>query len=103
MRVNYAKELNEACKNNLKEDILQVLNENFLEMILDRVNQKVEETLKKFQDNKNRDFEKAREEIKETIEAMCNHQSETENTINKEISELRTKINNIKEEITQEM
>jgi gas vesicle protein len=39
-------------------------------MILDRVNENVQETLKKFQDNKNREFEKAKEEIKETIEAL---------------------------------
>jgi gas vesicle protein len=39
-------------------------------MILDTVNQNVQETLKKFQDNRNRDFEKAQEEIKETIEAL---------------------------------
>jgi hypothetical protein len=37
MKINYAKEPNEAHKNNLKEDILQVLNENFIEMILDMV------------------------------------------------------------------
>jgi hypothetical protein len=54
MKINYAKERNEAHKNNLKEEILQVLNENFIEMILDRVNQNVQETLKKFQDNKNK-------------------------------------------------
>jgi hypothetical protein len=30
MKMNYAKEPNEAHKNNLKEDILQVLNENFI-------------------------------------------------------------------------
>jgi NAD(P)H-dependent FMN reductase len=59
-------------------------------MILDMVNQKVQETLKKFQDNKNREFEKAKEEIKETIEALYKHQSETKNMINKEINELRT-------------
>jgi hypothetical protein len=53
MKINYPKEPNEAHKNNLKEDILQVLNESFIEMILDRVNQNVQETLKKFQDNKN--------------------------------------------------
>jgi hypothetical protein len=64
MKINYAKEPKEAHKNNLKEDILQVLNENFIEMILDRVNQNVQETLKKFQDNKNREFEKAQEEKK---------------------------------------
>jgi hypothetical protein len=32
MKINYAKGPNEAHKNNLKEDILQVLNENFIEM-----------------------------------------------------------------------
>jgi hypothetical protein len=58
MKINYAKEPNEAHKNNLKEEILQVLSESFIEMILDMVNQNVQETLKKFQDNKNREFEK---------------------------------------------
>jgi hypothetical protein len=70
MKIIYTKGFNEAHKNNLKEDILQVLSENFIEMILDMVNQNVQDTLKKFQDNKNREFEKAKEEIKETIEAL---------------------------------
>jgi predicted nucleic acid-binding Zn-ribbon protein len=72
-------------------------------MILDMVNQNVQETLKKFQDNKNRKFDKAQEQIKETIEALYKHQSETKNTIKKEVSELRTKIDNIKEKETQDM
>jgi DNA-binding protein H-NS len=72
-------------------------------MIRDRVNQNVRETLKKFQDNKNRKFEKAKEKIKETIEGLHKHQSETENTMNKWINELRTKIDNIKEETIQDM
>jgi N-dimethylarginine dimethylaminohydrolase len=63
-------------------------------MIPDMVNKNVQETLKKFLDNKNREFEKAQEQIKETIEALCKHQRET----NKAIKELRTKIDNIKEE-----
>jgi hypothetical protein len=61
MKINYAKEPNEAHKNTLKEEILQVINENFIELILDMVNQNVQETLKKYQDNKNREFEKAQE------------------------------------------
>jgi tRNA G10 N-methylase Trm11 len=65
--------------------MLQVIYENFIEMILHMVNQNVQETLKKFEDNKSREFEKAKEEIKETME----HQSETKNTINKEINELK--------------
>jgi hypothetical protein len=49
---------------------------------------------------KNKEFEKTQEEIKETIEALYKHLSETKNTINKEINEPRTKIDNIKEETT---
>jgi hypothetical protein len=74
-KINYAKEPNEAHKNNLKEEILQVINENFIEMILDMDNQNVQETLKKFQDNKNKEYEKAQEQVKETIEALYKHQS----------------------------
>jgi molecular chaperone DnaK (HSP70) len=102
-KINYVKEPSEAHKNNLKEEILQVINENFIEMILDNVNQNVQETLKKFQHHKNREFEKAQEQIKETIKALYKHQSETKNTINKEINELRTKIDKIKEEENQGM
>jgi hypothetical protein len=50
-KINYAKE---AHKKILKEEILQVIKDNYIEMILDMVNQNVQETLKKFQDNKNR-------------------------------------------------
>jgi hypothetical protein len=38
-KINYTKEPNEAHKNILKEEILQVINENFIEMLLDIVNQ----------------------------------------------------------------
>jgi hypothetical protein len=62
MKINYAKEPNEAHKNTMKEEILQVINENFIEMILDMDNQNVQETLKKFQNNKNTEFEKAQEQ-----------------------------------------
>jgi hypothetical protein len=48
MKINYAKETNETHKNNMKEEILQVINENFIEMILDMVSQNVQKTLKKF-------------------------------------------------------
>jgi hypothetical protein len=54
MKINYPKEPNEAHKDNLKEEILQVINENFIEMILDMINKNLQETFKKFQDNKNR-------------------------------------------------
>jgi hypothetical protein len=41
-KINYTKEPNEAHKNNLKQEILPVINENFIEMILDKVNQNVQ-------------------------------------------------------------
>jgi hypothetical protein len=47
-KINYTKELNEAHTNTLKEEILQLINENFIEMLLDMVNQNVQEVLKKF-------------------------------------------------------
>jgi hypothetical protein len=103
MKINYAKGPNEAHKNNLKEEVLQVLNANFIEMILDRVNQNVKETLKTFQENKNREFEKAQDEIKENTEALYKHQSETKNTTNKEKKELRSKIDKIEEDRTRDM
>jgi hypothetical protein len=53
-KTNYTKEPNEAHKNNLKEEVLQVIHENFTEMLLHMVNQNVQEALKKFQDNKSK-------------------------------------------------
>jgi predicted Fe-Mo cluster-binding NifX family protein len=41
----------------LKEEILQVLNENFIKILLDMVNQNVQEALKKFQDKKIKEYE----------------------------------------------
>jgi hypothetical protein len=72
-KINYAKESNEAHKNTLKGEILQVINEKFIQLILDMVNKNVQEILKKVQDNKNKDHEKAQEQTKETIEALYKH------------------------------
>jgi hypothetical protein len=102
-KLNYAKEPNKAHKNNMKKEILQVIKENFIQMMLDMVNQNVQKTLKKFQQNKNREFEKAQEQIKEAREELYKHQSETKNTINKEINKLMVNIDNIKEETTKDM
>jgi uncharacterized protein Yka (UPF0111/DUF47 family) len=52
---------------------------------------------------KNKEYEKIQKQVNEIIGALNKHQSETENTINKEINELRTKIDNIKEEVTHNM
>jgi hypothetical protein len=102
-KINYSKEPNEAQKNALKEEILQIINENFIEMILDIINQNVQEVLKKFQDNKNKEYGKTQKQINEIIGALNKHQNETENSIYRKINELRMKIDNIKEEVTHDM
>jgi hypothetical protein len=56
-KINYTKEPNEAHKNFLKEEILQLINENFIKMLLDMVNQNIQEAPKKLQDNKNKEYE----------------------------------------------
>jgi chromosome segregation ATPase len=67
------------------------------------VNQNVQEALKKFQDNKIKEYEKTKKQINEIIEALNKYQTETEITINREINELRAKNDNIKEEVTYNM
>jgi hypothetical protein len=72
-------------------------------MILDMVKQNVQESLKKVQDTKNKKYEKTQEQIVDIILALNKHQSKTENTINREINELKMTIDNIKEKVTHDM
>jgi uncharacterized protein Yka (UPF0111/DUF47 family) len=74
-----------------------------MERLLDMVNQNIQEGLKKIQDTKNKEYEKTQKQINELKGALNKHQSETENTINREIKELNMKIDNIKEEVTHDM
>jgi hypothetical protein len=53
-KINDAKEPNNAHKNNLKKEILQLITKNFMEKSLDMVNQNVKKALKKFQNTKNK-------------------------------------------------
>jgi hypothetical protein len=69
-----------------------------MEIILDVVNQNVQDAFKKFQDTKSKEYEKTQKQKNELIGALNKHQSETESIINREINELKTKIENIKEE-----
>jgi hypothetical protein len=57
-KINYAKESNEAHKNNLKEEILQIINENFIEIILVMVNHNVQETLRNSKTTKMKNMRK---------------------------------------------
>jgi uncharacterized protein involved in exopolysaccharide biosynthesis len=55
-----------------------------MEMLLDKVNQKVQEAIKKFQDNKNKEYEKTQKQISKLIGALNKYQSETENIISRD-------------------
>jgi hypothetical protein len=68
-----------------------------MEMLLDMVNKKVQEALKKFQDTKNKEYENTQKQINELIGDLNKHQNETE------INELKMKIDNIKEEVIHDM
>jgi hypothetical protein len=52
-----------------------------MEKIQDVVNQNVQDVLKKYQDTKNKDYEKTQKQINEVRGAINKHQSETENSI----------------------
>jgi glutamyl-tRNA reductase len=70
--INNTKEPSDAHKNILKEEISQEITENFMEKIQDMVNQNVQNALKKFQDTKNKEYEKLQKQINELIEALIN-------------------------------
>jgi hypothetical protein len=89
-KVNDAQEPNNVHKNTLRKEILQVINENLMEMLPDMFNQNAQEALKKFQDNKNKEYEKQKQ-INECIGSLNKHQSETGNTINRKINALKRK------------
>jgi uncharacterized protein involved in exopolysaccharide biosynthesis len=54
-----------------------------MEMLLDMVNQNIQEALKKFQEDKNKEYEKTQKQINELIGALNKNQNKTENTINR--------------------
>jgi hypothetical protein len=80
-KINNGKEPNNAHKKTLKEEILQVITENFMEMLLDMVSQNIQEVLKKFEDTKNREYEKTQKQINELTGVLNKYQSKTENTV----------------------
>jgi uncharacterized protein YecA (UPF0149 family) len=66
-KINEAKDPNDAHKNNLKEEILHEITENFIEILLGMVNQNAQEELKKFQEDKNKEYEKTQKQINKLI------------------------------------
>jgi mevalonate kinase len=79
--INDTKEHSETHKNILKEEIWQEITENFMKNILDKVDQNVQDALKKIQDTKNKGYRKTQQQRNELREALNKHQSETENTM----------------------
>jgi chromosome segregation ATPase len=67
------------------------------------VNENVQEAVKKFQDNRIKEYEKTKKQINEIIGTLNKYETETEITINREINELMAKTENIKEQVTQDM
>jgi hypothetical protein len=65
--------------------------------IQDVVNQNVKDVLKKLQDAKNKEHEKTQRQIKELRKDFNKHQSETRDTIKREIYELKKTTRNLKE------
>jgi hypothetical protein len=90
--INVIKDLSNAHK---KKEIT----EKFMEKILDMLNQNEQGALKKFQYNKNKEHEMTQKQIKELREDLNKHQSETKDTIKREIHELKMTTQIIKEEL----
>jgi hypothetical protein len=59
---------------------MEEITEKLMEKILDSVNQKVQDTLKKFQGTKNKQHEKTQKQINELREDFKKPQSETKDT-----------------------
>jgi hypothetical protein len=73
-----------------------------MEKILD-VNQNAKDALKKFQDTKNREHEKTHKQIKELREKFNKYQSETKDTLERKIYELKRTAQIIKEELNKDV
>jgi hypothetical protein len=56
--ISVTKETSDTYIKTLKEEILEYIAKKFMEKILDMVNQNVQDALKKFQDTKNKEYEK---------------------------------------------
>jgi hypothetical protein len=67
------------------------------------VNQNVQYGLKKFQDSKNKEHELTQKQKKEIREDFNKHQSETKDTIKREILELKRTTQIIKQELSKDM
>jgi hypothetical protein len=63
--INVTKKPSDIHIKTLKPEILEEITEKFMEKILDMVNQNVQNALKKFQDTKDKEYEKTQKQINE--------------------------------------
>jgi hypothetical protein len=101
--INVTKEPNDIHIKTLKEEILEDINEKFMEKIPDMVNQNVQDAHNKFQDTTIKEVEKTHKQIKELREDFNKYQSETKDTMKRKIYELKMTTQNIKEELNRDM
>jgi ElaB/YqjD/DUF883 family membrane-anchored ribosome-binding protein len=81
MMVNVANEPSGINKKSFKEEIMEEITEKLMEQILDIVNKKVQDALKKFQDTTNQILVKTQKQLNELRENFSKHQRETKETI----------------------
>jgi hypothetical protein len=67
------------------------------------INQNVQDPLKKFQDTKNKEHEMTQKWIKELRKDINKHQCETKDSIKREVHELKSTTQIIKEELNKNM
>jgi F0F1-type ATP synthase membrane subunit b/b' len=82
---------------------LEDTTEKFMEKKLDMVNQNVQDAFKKFPDTKNKEHEKTQKQISELTEDFNKHESETKDTIKREIHEFKMTTQIIKEELNKDV
>jgi hypothetical protein len=97
--INFNKEPSDTHIKTLKEEVLEDITVKFMEKIIHMANENVQDALKKFQDTKNKEHKKTQKQIKD----FSKHESETKDTVKREIYELMMTAQNIKEELSKDM
>jgi transketolase len=87
--INVTKEPSDTHIKPLKKEIWGDSTKKFMWKILDMVNQNVQDAFKEFQDTKYKEHEKIQKQIKELREDFNKYQSETKDTMKREMYVLK--------------
>jgi hypothetical protein len=96
--INVSNEPSDAHKISLKEEIMEEVTEKLMEKILNIVNEKAQDALKKFQDIMDKELEKTQKQLNVLKEDVNKHKSKTKETKKREIYEIK-RTRNIKEQL----